>query len=458
MRRLARRSISLMLVVVLFLTGFGIFSVRYIQDGAQWAAFRPNLHAYSYGVLVKGAVVDRDGYPLSWVQGGTRTYSAVPSIRSATLHVVGDAQGNIGTGLLNTYESQLMGYNLLGGLHSADGMGNTLRTTLDASLCLTALQSLGNRKGAVVVYNYTSGDILCMVSSPTFDPLYPPDTDEVESNPSYEGVYLNRTISSTFTPGSIFKLITLQAAIECLPSLWDMEFTCEGSINIAGDIITCNDVHGTLDIHDALACSCNVVFSQLALMLGGETLYDYAKKAGLLNTFQCSRSPVKAGSFEIAPDESADLAWSGIGQFNDLVSPLAAARFAGAIANHGISVAPRIVDQITNGSGIPVRLVPKSARQRLLDDDTADIMQQMMLYNVASWYGAWRFPGLHIGAKSGTAEVVEGDQPHAWFIGFLDDPAHPLAFAVFVENGGWGLDVAGQIANTVLQEAVQLKM
>jgi peptidoglycan glycosyltransferase len=90
----------------------------------------------------------------------------------------------------------------------------------------------------------------------------------------------------------------------------------------------------------------------------------------------------------------------------------------------------------------------------LISADTAQRMKEFMSYNVKNSYGTGTFPGLAMCAKSGTAEVGDGNT-HAWFTGFLDDPDHPYAFVVVIENGGGGLRNAGAVANTVLQAAVK---
>ena len=138
---------------------------------------------------------------------------------------------------------------------------------------------------------------------------------------------------------------------------------------------------------------------------------------------------------------SADLAWSGIGQYTDLVCPAALLRYASAIANGGVAKGPVLLA----GARAP--------SARLLDSDTADTLKAMMSYNVAWGYGTWNFPGLNLCAKTGTAEVGDGTS-HAWFAGFLDDPDHPYAFVVVIENGGGGLRNAAPVANTVLQDAI----
>ncbi len=452
MKRIYKRTVAALLVVVLFVCGFGLYLFRYIKDGDEWVTFAVNRHAYTNGVLTTGSIYDRNGELLAGIEDGGRVFSDDYTVRRATLHVVGDAEGNIGTGLLTSYATTLMGYDLINGAYSRTGEGNSIYTTLDAELCATALNALGGSKGAVVVYNYETGEVVCMVSAPGFDPNDPPEIDGEDDR--YDGAYINRAISSTFTPGSIFKVVTLAAAIENLPDLWDKTFTCTGEIEVGGEIITCSGVHGTIGIEDALAMSCNVAFAQLSLELGAEKIERYAEKAGLLDSFDLGKLTVAGGRYDRAPEGSADLAWSGIGQYNDLVNPLAMARYMGAIAAQGRAANPQLIDKVRTPLGLPGAITWPSGHTRLMSSSTADTLKQMLRYNVTSYYGEWRFPGLAVCAKSGTAEVAEGDAPHAWFTGFLDDPENPYAFAVIVENGGWGVSVAGAVANQVLQQLV----
>ena len=138
---------------------------------------------------------------------------------------------------------------------------------------------------------------------------------------------------------------------------------------------------------------------------------------------------------------SAAMAWSGIGQYNDLVCPYAMMRLAGAYANGGTVVEPSLLGQSVKTT-------------QLLSSDTAQKAASMMNYNVVYHYVQERFPGLNISAKTGTAEVGDGKAAHGWFVGFLNDEEHPYAFACIVENGGSGLGAAGGVINTVLQAAV----
>ena len=100
--------------------------------------------------------------------------------------------------------------------------------TIDADLSRTAWEALDGRKGVAAVYNYQTGDILCMVSNPSFDPADPPEISDDDSD--YEGVYLNRLLSGLYTPGSVFKVVTTAAALEQLPGVEERTFTCDGSV------------------------------------------------------------------------------------------------------------------------------------------------------------------------------------------------------------------------------------
>jgi len=455
MKKIKRRSAAALVLVGLAVLGLAVYLVRLLLSGGDWVSQPFNTHVYSDGVLAVGTVLDRNGTVLSGVTGtGARYYNDDRDTRLATLHAVGDLAGNIGTGALTAQADALMGYDLLDGVYSLDGRGNDVTLTIDASLNRTAWSALAGRKGAVALYDYTSGEVLCMVSSPAFDPNDPWGFDP--ESESYAGVYLNRVLSSTYTPGSVFKLVTLAAAMDAFEDYDTRTYVCEGHYDVDGGTVTCTGTHGTVDIATALAESCNCAFAQMALELGGETLRAYAEKFGLLESGNVSGVPTAAGSFAVAEDGSLDLAWSGIGQYDDLVNPAAMLRFVGAIANGGVAVTPRTVQGAKTSWGLPAGVAGSDGDERLLTPERAGEIAAMMRSNVLVKYGEGTFPGLPVCGKTGTAEVGEGLSPHAWFVGFLDDADHPYAIVVVVENGGSGLAAAGSVANTVLQAAVGL--
>ena len=450
MRKIERRTWICLLIAGILAAGLAIFVVLFFVNGGDWVSASFNRHIYSSsGTLLTGRVLDRDGNVLSQVEDGERTYGGNAEQRRAVLHVVGDLQGKIGTGALTAFADQLTGYDPVTGVAAAEAGGSDLYLTIDLSCQLAAWRALNGRKGTVLVYNYETGEILCLVSSPAYDPENVPE--DLESDPAYEGAYINRALRATFTPGSIMKTVTLHAAIEELPDLFERTWTCTGSVEIGDQTVTCTSAHGEETIGQAYANSCNCVFGLLAVELGADTLARYVEQSGLTSSYSVNGIPTLASSIPLEGLSDGMLAWAGVGQGQDAVDPLSMAVYMGAIANGGRSAVPRLIHQVDSS------LIPASWSTRhtgtLIASDTAKTLSDMMAYNVTSNYGSGRFGNLDMGAKSGTAEVGPGETPHAWFVGFVREEDYPYAFVVLVENGGSGSQVAGDVAAAVLAAA-----
>lgn len=453
MKKIERRTLVCLALALCLAAGMCVFIGKYLLYGGSWASSAFNRHLYNTdGQLASGTVLDRDGDVLSTVtEDGKRTYYDNVDVRKATLHAVGDLQGNIGTGALNAFADQLTGYSLLNGAFGADA-GSDLYLTIDARYNYEAYQALGGHAGTVAVYNYKTGEILCMVSAPSYDPLNVPA--DIETNDRYKGAYINRFLSSTFTPGSIYKTVTLMAALEEIPDLAQRTWTCEGSVQIGDETIICSGTHGQQDIGDAFANSCNVAFAQIAAELGADTMQKYTEQAGLTDSYSVNGLPTAAGTFQWDGITDGQLGWAGVGQGQDQVNPCAMMVYMGAIASGGKAAEPYLIEKSVSALGLPP--LPHFTRKtgRLIASDTAATMADMMAENVQKTYGASRFPNMDICAKSGTAEVGEGKTPHAWFTGFLRGEDTPYAFIVLVENGGGGSAVAGTVASRVLNVIV----
>ena len=423
MKKVKRRATSALLIAALLVVGLAVYLVRLADDGGAWAS-------YFNGGTPGGTILDRNGVVLYTSDDDGFSFAEDWSTRVACYHLIGDAAGNIRTGALRQFRDKLAGYSFIEGATS----GQTISLTVDSALNVAAYSALGGRNGAVMLMDYTTGEILCMVSSPGDDPASPTSTPA-------EGTYLNKCLSSSFTPGSVFKLVTLAAAIDNIPDLFERSLWCEGSMIVDGAKLTCTGNHGSQTIEQALANSCNCAFGTLALELGPEIMAEYAEKLGITTSLTLDSISTQAGNYDKDSSMSASMAWSGIGQYNDLVCPYAMMRLAGAYANGGTVVEPSLLGQ-------------SSKTTQLVSADTAQKIASMMNYNVVYHYGQNRFPGLNISAKTGTAEVGDGKAAHGWFVGFLNDEAHPYAFVCLVENGGSGLGAAGSVINTVLQAAV----
>lgn len=427
MKKVSLRALSALLMAFLMIIGLFIYIVRYINNGEDWALYFDQSTTGS-----EFLITDRDGTTLAKMGGGEKSYAEDANTRISCYHVTGDYTGNVGTGALSSFKSELSGFSLITGIQEAED--KTLSLTIDADLNRKAYEALNGRKGAVMMYNYKTGEVLCMVSSPSIDPLNPPETLP-------DGAYINRCISAAFVPGSIYKLVTLTAALENIDNIYHRTFSCAGSVDVKGVDINCTGTHGEQSIEQALANSCNCAFAEIALELGPDVIAEYAQKLGLTESLSFDGMPTRAGSYVKDSSMSAAMAWSGIGQSEDLVCPYAMMRLAGVIANGGTTAEPSMLGESR-----------KTAQ--LLSADTAEKVASMMNYTVVYHYGSSRFPGLNLSAKTGTAEVGNGEASHGWFVGFLNDDEHPYAFICLVENGGSGLGAAGSVMNSVLQAAV----
>lgn len=444
MNQVRKRTIILFSIAVFLVLGMVFFGISWAAHGRDWVGFFGSSSLYH-----AGAIYDRNGTLL--YDSATGAYANDQTIRKSTMHLVGDQ--NIATSMRLLQSDRLSGYNPITG--TALG-SHDLYLTIDAKLNETAYNAFNGKKGVVAVYNYKTGDILCLVSAPSFDPQNPPSNLD---DSKYEGVYLNRFFSSTFPPGSIFKIVTTAAVLENKTDLSEWRFTCPGKLELDGNKITCPHKHGSdMTIAEALARSCNCAFAQLALDVGGNKLYEYAKSGGLLDSHQISGVSTAAGQFEVAGANTIDLGWSGSGQFHDMINPASFMILMGGIANDGTAVTPSLLERETfSGTKITSSLGDKKTTSNIWKKSTCETLKQMMRNDVQETYGQKNFGDLKICAKSGTAEVANSKTPHSWFAGFLDDEANPLAFIVLVENGGSGADVAGSIASKVLLQAVNEK-
>ena len=447
MKKVSGRAIFPLILAIVLLAGTVLLCVRYFAKADEWVTFSGSPHVYTGVNLDGGVVTDRDGTLLLDSTDG-RTYSADAVTRTATMHLLGDRYGYIQAPLLGSFADDMIGFDKINGLYGAEGTEANAALTLSAAAQTAAYQALGNYHGTVGVYNYKTGEILCAVTSPSYDPDNMPDVD-ADTSGAYDGVYVNRFFQAAYTPGSIFKIVTLAAAIETVPDWESLTFTCEGKTIIGGQEIICEGVHGTITLKQALAHSCNVAFGELAGEVGTKALMEYAEKLGLSESFECDGIPVKAGTVDLKDADAGDLAWAGIGQYTDQVNALTFMRAMGRIAGGGTGAEPYLMAKITRGEKT-VYEAKTEMSSRALKAETAAKMTEYLRNNVATIYGDGQFSGLNVCAKSGTAEH-EGETADAMFAGFCVDENCPLAFVVFVENGGSGSAVAAPIAAKVLQ-------
>lgn len=440
MRKQERRAyICLLLALVLFV-GVCVFGARFVRDGGKWASFYGNSQIYTDGMINRGTVTDRnDEFLMECTRDGIN-YNDSWTVRCATVHAVGDPAGNIASGAINVFKSQLIGYDLLNGTYDTSSQGKKIKLTIDANANVAAYEALGGRTGLVGVYNWKTGEVLCMVSTPSFDPA-----GRLPGEDDGEGYYFNNFLDGALTPGSTFKLVTSAAVIDNLKDRSSFRFDCDGINEYQGVEFTDIEYHGEVDFRSALAQSCNGAFGELTREVGAEVMKEYAENAGLTEPVDVNGVKTAAGSFDFPSDDNIKLSWAGIGQADDLVNPCAMMVYAGAIANNGEAIQPTLIKSAT----FLRELTGGKSMGRYLEKDTAIELRSMMKNNVTENYGEENYEGMDIYAKSGTAETG-GYRPDAWFVGFTDDEDAPYAFVVWVKEGGYGSEVAAPIARSVI--------
>lgn len=441
MRNTRTRSIVLYFLTLFFVFGIIFFIYKFITNGNYWVLSPINKHFSGDEISLSGEILDRNEVVLAYSKNNKRFYHNDENIRKAVLHTVGDNNFHIASSIQNLYRDELCGYNFLFGVKNYQIFNQTknIQLTIDCELCKEALSAFGSYKGAICIYNYKTGEIVCMVSSPTFDP-YNPDVVENDKTGKYEGAYINRVTSASYAPGSVFKIITSAAGLNFFNDMETKTYSCKKIEKVNGNNITCLGYHGDINLKNAMMKSCNIYFGKLAIDIGKNNMTKMANSMGFNKSFKIDKIETKKSFYDVQNADNYNLAWSGVGQYNDLLNPMHSIILMGAIANQGNAVLPHIIKD--NDSNLQTQV--------LLTETIANKLKDMMRYNVTANYGDSMFPGLNVCAKTGTAEVGEDKEPHGWMVGFSANENTPLAFSVIVENSGYGSKTAGPIASKIL--------
>ena len=346
----------------------------------------------------------------------------------------------------------------------ADKVGNGVVTTLDTTLQQVALDALGDNKGAVVALNPKTGEILAMVSNPTFNPNNLADEmNKANSGSADDTPLINRAINGLYPPGSVFKTVTLTSALENEPTVVDRTFNDEGKIKFQDGTSLSNfgnNVYGSIDLKQAYKVSSNVVFGTLAMDLGNDKLKSTAEAYGFNSVITGPGVSITASRFPtLNSSELGNIAQSGIGQGSVLSTPIQMALVAATVANDGVMMQPKLVKSIVDKDQNVIKTIDDKKLKEVMSSDIAETIQEYMTYLVDSNLNKWpAFKGTNAGGKTGTADYTLPDgteaTPHSWFISAapMDNPQ--IAVAVIVENGGTGSGAAATVASKVVRQAV----
>lgn len=404
--------------------------------------------------VVRGKIISSDGEVLAQTNiSEDGTEERVYPYSNIFAHVVGyDSNGK--SGLESEANFQLLTSHsffleqMQNEFRGEKNIGDNVITTLNANLQSTAYYALGDRKGAVIAIEPSTGKILAMVSKPDFDPNYIENNWDSLVNDETNSSLLNRATMGQYPPGSTFKIVTALDYFRKKGSFEGYSYLCEGSITMEDHTIRCynSTVHGQEDFYSAFANSCNCAFADMGTSLGGKSLRETSENLLFNKTLPLKNA--RKSSFTLdGSSPTALVMQTAMGQGNTLVSPLHMALITSAIANGGILMQPYLIDSVQNNAGEIVSTAEPVEYKRLMSDNEANLLGKLMR-NVVESGTASALSGREYSAagKTGSAEFDENGSSHSWFIGYCNADDPDLAVAIIVENGGTGSEAAVPIA------------
>ncbi|HSK54433.1 MAG TPA: penicillin-binding protein 2 [Jiangellales bacterium] len=337
-----------------------------------------------------------------------------------------------------------------------EARGGSVKLTLDPSAQRAAYDGLGSQKGAVVAIDTTTGALLAMASTPTYDPNPLASHSVTEQQEAWDSLtndpdrpMLNRAIAQTLPPGSVFKIVTSAAALESGrytpdsvipgPAEYQLPQSTRTLPNQSGQ--PCGP-GGETTLTNALRISCNTAFAYLGNDLGDDALREQAERFG----YNSQPLPEMNAATSVFPDDldAPQTALSAIGQFDVRATPLEIAMTSAAVANRGVLMRPYLVEEILGPDLAVIDQTQPSELSRAMSAETARDLTAMMVDVVENGTGGnAAIPGVPVAGKTGTAQSSADRPPYAWFTSFApaDDPR--VAVAVVIEEAGENTDISG---------------
>ena len=385
-------------------------------------------------------IFDRNGVPLAlqWTKNGAAGYP----MGKEFAHIIGYADQQVA----NKLQSQG-----LEGIYKDRFPGNKLYLTLDSRIQRIISKAMGWQKGAIVVLDPRTGEILGCISQPTFTPekVHEEGWNYITNK---NKPLTNRAFDSLYEPGSIIKIISSAAAVEKNLNLNTVfPLYCKGYTYIDGKIFYDWQKHKTIKtLEEAFDASCNMSYAKLGWALGEDTLFEYNNRFGLNSLPKTLILPATMGYSPKLGLSRYELAESATGLGDSFrITPLNAAMMVSAIANDGVLMSPYLVDKLTNINGKVLEDYKPVVYKNTISRQTAQFLTTMMLNDVERGIGVKaRVKGIKIAGKTGTSGR-RNPNFHAWFISFAPADNPKIAMAILCENGGTGKDVAAPIAHKI---------
>ncbi len=372
--------------------------------------------------------------------------------------------------LLSGYDDRLFVRQLSDLVTGRKPKGGNVVLTVDPTVQEATANAMQGRKGAAIALDPRTGEVLSMVSGPTYDPNPLASHDATVRGNTWEELtnddanpMLNRTINQTYPPGSTFKVVVSAAAMRNgydsqtqvpSPRSYTPEQTTAEIRNFNGS--SCGGDTTTLE--QALTVSCNTAYAQLAVELGRDEVRDQARAFGFEATGLRCPTPVSTSRLG-EMDDPPKLAQSGIGQRDVRMTPMQGAMIASAVANNGSLMRPYLVSEVQAPDfAVLDKTRPREFSRPMTASDARDLQQMMRSVVEEGTGSAAGLDGIEVGGKTGTAEDGDVRQDHEWFIGYAKLDGKPVAaVAVVLENAGTSRAQSAAIAGTVLRTIVNVE-
>lgn len=451
-------------LVVLVLAAIGLIGGLIVQQDrsqARMSAAGENRIALAQRYENAGNIVSADGILLATSEEGSRRYAEDEVLQKAVMPLVGDYTHIMTNTIETRYEDILLGSDrslsrqLFLDVSGRGLSGDHVHLTLDAELTRLAYTLLGERKGAVAMINYDTGDVIALASTPSAT------ADEViQFTGLPESALFNRALQGAYTPGSTFKILTSAAWVDSNmydPALVILDNDGRSTVSPSGARDREGSSHGPVDLNRALRISCNVFFGEIGARMGGDEMLRYYDQMGILAPASLDRLDIRDTELYTPSDDLGLVSWFSIGQPSGTniirMAPLELASIIGGIANDGVRATPQLISHFSDPLGRQYG-TPERNSERMMESASASIIEDLMIDAVngegAGGVGA-KVSGLTIGGKTGTPEIAGQSNHNAVFAGFVQEEDYPYAIAVIVEEAGYGATEAAPIAHEMFR-------
>ncbi|MFZ7103112.1 MAG: FtsW/RodA/SpoVE family cell cycle protein [Peptococcaceae bacterium] len=394
------------------------------------------------------------GNDRSLLAGGTNKVRIYP-LKEAAAHLVGYSSVQYGkTGLESALDKYLLAIpDLTPGFIPEDRQGWDVYTTIDPRLQALAWDLHKENIGASIVLDVNKGDVLALVSSPSFDPNHLAEHWNLLKD-SQNNKLFNRATQGLYPPGSVFKMISGAALLKLKPELRAEELKIPSQIEADGYVISDLIKKDALTFAEAIGFSSNIYFIESYLDYDWNVIKQELEKSFRISAdYSIPALPVAQAALGEVVDK-ADIAATVIGQGEVLVTPMHMAVWAGAIAKGGLILQPRIIDKIVNtATGQEEKPAPVVMGSACSKEVAQIILDGMALAVNSGTAQNAKLPGVNIGGKTGSAENNHGIT-HAWFVGIAPIENPRIVVVTLVENGGRGGEAAAPIARLLLKAAL----